>query len=77
MACSKALALTLICLVVVFTASSSAAAATADDRSCYCKCVKRCKTIPGTGHSDCGKSCEAGCAAAGHEAHDASCDPTQ
>ncbi|URE44360.1 hypothetical protein MUK42_25174 [Musa troglodytarum] len=78
MACGKALALMLICLVVVFTASSSAAAtATADDGSCYCKCVKRCKTVPGTGHFDCGKACEAGCAAGGHEAHDASCDPTQ
>ncbi|KAJ8480059.1 hypothetical protein OPV22_023786 [Ensete ventricosum] len=75
MACSKALALMLICLVVL-TASSSAAA-TADDGSCYCKCVKRCKTIPGTAHFDCGKACEAGCAAGGHEAHDASCDLAQ
>ncbi|RWW66517.1 hypothetical protein BHE74_00026112 [Ensete ventricosum] len=68
MDCSKALAVVLICLLVL--------SATADE-SCYCKCIKRCRTIPGTVHFDCSKACEAGCVSGGHEGADESCNPDQ
>lgn len=67
MACSKALAVVLICLVV------RSATATGDE-SCYCECIKRCRTIPGTAHFDCSKACEAGCISGGHEGVDVSCN---
>ncbi|URE21770.1 hypothetical protein MUK42_11521 [Musa troglodytarum] len=73
MACSKALAVILIGLVVL-SASASSATATGDE-SCYCQCIKRCRTVPGTGHFDCSKACEAGCISGGHEGADESCNP--
>lgn len=69
MACSKALAIVFISLLVF----SAASTASAEGDSCYCKCLSQCTTVVDI--FDCSKACESGCIAGGHEGIDKDCHP--